>query len=95
MKRTTFKRAPKEPTDPRSVAAVMARSRGRCEARCSQVCTGVVDEVHHRKRRSQGGTDDPGNLLACCALCHRFIHAHPEQAYDMGWLLHSWEGRSL
>jgi hypothetical protein len=35
-------------------------------------CTGRQHlEAHHQKRRSDGGTDDPSNLLTLCAFHHR------------------------
>lgn len=94
MKRTPFVVKPYEesPQLRRAKASVRRRSGGRCEVR-SPVCSGVADQAHHRLRRSQGGKDTPDNLLDACTLCHRFIHHHPELAYDMGWLTHSWEGR--
>ena len=32
-------------------------------------------EVHHVKFRSNGGTDDEGNLLTLCEDCHKGVHA--------------------
>lgn len=46
---------------------------------------------HHRKRRSQGGTDDPSNILKVTPEIHDWIHANPQEAYDLGWLVHSYE----
>ena len=34
-----------------------------------------VDEVHHIKPLSEGGTHDQGNLIALCKSCHAKIHA--------------------
>ncbi|WP_224268573.1 HNH endonuclease [Haloprofundus salinisoli] len=31
-------------------------------------------EVHHLYRRSDGGADDPDNVLALCPNCHRRVH---------------------
>jgi hypothetical protein len=60
-----------------------ARSRGVCE-----ICGfGVAIHRHHRLRRSQGGTNDLGNLLHLCRLCHDTVHAYPAASYDRGWLL--------
>jgi 5-methylcytosine-specific restriction endonuclease McrA len=62
---------------------VMARSHGLCE-----VCRSRPVEVpHHRKRRSQGGTNGLANLLGLCTSCHDGIHAEPAWAYSRGFLL--------
>lgn len=68
---------------------VLARSFGRCElgATC---CTVKAVDVHHRKNRGQGGTNDLWNLLAACRACHDYAHRHPTQAYALGWLIESW-----
>lgn len=50
-------------------------------------CTFTATEAHHRKLRSQGGSNDPVNGLAVCAPCHRYIHDHPQEAYERGWML--------
>ncbi len=47
--------------------------------------------VHHRMKRSQGGTWDPSNLLLLCGDgttgCHGWVEAHPEAAQAQGlWL---------
>lgn len=66
---------------------VMVRAGYRCEARLDG-CTYTPQETpHHRKRRSQGGTNALGNLLAVCTLCHDWIHAEPAKARDLGLLL--------
>lgn len=66
---------------------VYARARGAC-----QVCLdGPGTVVHHRKLRSQGGTNDPANLLLLCAGCHDYVHGHPALSYAAGYLLHQWE----
>lgn len=63
---------------------VAERSGGRCEARVEGVCTGWLEHVHHRRLRSQGGSDDPSNLVACCNRCHAWAHAHPVAAAELG-----------
>lgn len=50
------------------------------------VCVGVAHHAHHMLRRSQGGTDEVGNLLAVCYGCHDWIHTHPAIAKEMGFL---------
>lgn len=66
-----------------------------CELRLSGVCLDgspgtTVFVRHHRKRRSQGGTNALVNLLLLDEMgCHRFLHAHPELSILSGWLVHS------
>lgn len=61
-----------------------------CEARTAW-CTGRGEHSHHRKLRSQGGKDTPGNLLRVCHRCHAWIHAHPAASYTLGLLVHGWD----
>lgn len=46
---------------------------------------------HHRRLRSQGGTDDPWNLLDVSPRLHRWIHDNPGLSYARGWLVYSWQ----
>lgn len=46
--------------------------------------------THHRKLRSQGGGDEPANLMRVCLDCHNWIHANPSESYARGLLVHSW-----
>lgn len=46
---------------------------------------------HHRKRRSQGGTDDPVNIMWVSPDNHRWIHDNPKQSYFYGWLVKSFD----
>jgi len=60
-------------------AAVWKRANGRCE-RCGRQVTRGVDSltaghVHHRRKRSQGGTWQAKNLLCLCTFCHREVHS--------------------
>lgn len=62
---------------------VYVRANGWCE-----VCgTNPVQGVHHRKRRSQGGTNAMANLLGLCSDCHDEIHKNPAWSYELGYLL--------
>ncbi len=70
--------------------ALLERSGGRCEARFSELCTGVGVHAHHRKRRSQGGTNDPANLIWTCAPCHTKVHQSPAEALVAGLLTPGW-----
>ena len=44
-----------------------------------------------------GGTSDKevkfgmANLASLCRSCHTDIHAHPENSYRSGFLVHSWD----
>ena len=46
---------------------------------------------HHRKRRSQGGDDSPGNIILLPQEIHAWVHDNPEKAYELGWLVRSFE----
>ena len=37
-------------------------------------CGQVAVDIHHKKYKSQGGTDDIDNLIALCRKCHSDIH---------------------
>lgn len=69
---------------------VRARSGGRCEAQASPACSGQATHVHHRKLRSQGGTNDLGNLLDTCLWCHGAIHGRVAASLERGLLVASW-----
>ncbi len=42
--------------------------------------------VHPIKRRSQGGTNDPWNLVLLCGVAHGYVHDHPAWARTVGLL---------
>lgn len=69
-----------------SAKEVIKRAASCCEA-STPVCTFRPEQIHHRRMRSQGGGDEPVNLLHVCGACHRFIHDNPAQSYERGWLL--------
>jgi len=46
---------------------------------------------HHRKRRSQGGDDSPANVINIPDVLHEWIHRNPEEAYELGLLVKSWQ----
>lgn len=70
-------------------AVVFERSQGRCEASVEGVCLGRGDQAHHVRRRSQGGQDDPSNLLWVCRACHDHVHRNPAEAVELGLLVSS------
>jgi hypothetical protein len=54
---------------------VDTRSGGRCEIRSTHACDGIsTGYPHHRKMRSQGGSNSDDNLLAVCFTGHNWIH---------------------
>ena len=58
---------------------------GRCD-----LCTvpiGRSAHVHHRLRRSAGGTDHLPNLALLHPACHEWVHAHPTEATACGLLI--------
>ncbi len=51
---------------------VLARARNKCQRPgCGH--TGFL-EIHHIVPRSQGGTNDPDNLICVCSGCHKMLH---------------------
>jgi HNH endonuclease len=56
-------------TSPKVRASIYERDRFRCRG-----CAKTAGEVHHMIFRSQGGTDDPSNLVALCTPCHQQAH---------------------
>lgn len=66
-----------------------ARSLGVCELCFAARAT----NWHHRKNRSQGGTNDLSNAMHLCGSgttgCHGLVTEHPLDAYDNGWSVRS------
>lgn len=58
-----------------------------CEAG-TPACTRIAAHRHHVLLRSQGGTG--GRTLDVCLDCHDWIHRHPAEAYERGWLERRW-----
>ena len=76
----------------RGRAIVMERSGGVCEVARQGVCLGKATSIHHRQKRSHGGTWNPSNLLHTCGDgtrgCHGWIEAHPKLANEDGlWMM--------
>lgn len=69
---------------------VHQRSGGFCEARLPG-CTGFAQHVHHKGGRKRPDANRIVLLLDVCWHCHSEIHAHPEQSYALGLLVHSWQ----
>jgi len=73
----------------RARPALHQRSKGLCEIRLPG-CQGQAVHPHHRKRRSQGGSNDLGNLLDCCASCHSWAHANVALSVSLGIIVPRW-----
>ena len=43
-----------------------------------------LDEMHHRKYRSQGGLWTPSNIVGLCWQCHKRATIYPAWAYSLG-----------
>ena len=51
-------------------------------------CGGRNDVVHEKLTRARGGSiTDPANCVVLCDPCHAWVHAHPRQSTEDGWLL--------
>ena len=89
MKRSPIRRKRKSPEQIDAYkelrVAAMDRSMGRCQ-RKAPCCWGTGSDVHHVKRRSQGGTDELSNVKWLCRPCHTHIHDHPAESKREGWL---------
>ncbi len=56
-----------------------------CEAQVATDCTGVSQDIHHRRgRNSKDDRINPNHFVAVCRKCHLFLHAHPIQAKQLG-----------
>jgi hypothetical protein len=75
-------------------AQVWFRSQSRCE-RCGKRLMYHEMAVHHRKLRSQGGRDEPSNLVCLDHDCHNLatnsVHLKPGHASKYGWICKSFE----
>ena len=73
------------------VDIVLERASGYCEC-CGFPCGEPA--LHHRKLKSQGGKDEPCNLIAVHHKCHNLgtdsIHLNPAKSVKMGWIVPSW-----
>lgn len=56
-----------------------------CEA-VTPVCTGSAVHQHHRKGRGKY-LDTEALLLDVCKPCHDYIHSHPTESYEAGWMI--------
>lgn len=80
---------------------VKLRSGRRCEYLHDKVpdgigfqrCTWNTGDLppHHRKRRTQGGSNDPVNLMDLCVIHHDEVHGNPLVSVARGYLIPSHE----
>lgn len=86
-------RAPKIPRPMKSRPHVIdAKLRAACYERDHYRCqwcrrTGGRLDLHHRLARSQGGKDDLDTLVSVDRLCHAYIHNHPAEAKQRGFIV--------
>jgi 5-methylcytosine-specific restriction endonuclease McrA len=69
----------------------IAQIRARDGNRCARDGSTFDLHVHHRIARSQGGRNYCEGLITLCAACHTWVHSHPYEAREDGWLLRGWE----
>lgn len=56
-------------------------------------CGRLADDVHEPLTRARGGSiTDPANMVPLCRGCHDVVTLGPAWAYDLGLLVHSWDG---
>jgi 5-methylcytosine-specific restriction endonuclease McrA len=49
-------------------------------------CERPAEVLHHVIRQSQGGTNDPDNLINLCGGCHDYVHQFVAESKEKGWL---------
>jgi 5-methylcytosine-specific restriction protein A len=72
---------------PRTRKLIYERSQGLCES-----CARPGAEIHHRRPRGMGGSQDPqtntaANGVLLCSGCHRWAESHRTKALMDGLLL--------
>lgn len=97
----TFRPVPKPPMTVRQRQAL--KSRPRLVDRSAAAATFSRDDFtcqwckqpggrlvpHHRFRRSAGGRDVAFHMVSVHPLCHAYIHDHPREAQERGFLVRS------
>lgn len=76
-------------------SALLLRARGACEHCGAALDTWSGYSVHHRKLRSQGGSNDPSNLVVLAGsgstICHALVHSRRKEIGEPGgWIVPSW-----
>ena len=50
-------------------------------------CGNYATEIHHKNGRNGERLLDSDYFMAICRNCHRYIHEHPKEAREKGWLI--------
>ena len=53
---------------------------------CCQRCSRPATEIHHTNGRNGDRLNDTEHFMAVCRNCHQYIHAHPQESRENGWL---------
>lgn len=97
----TVKRAAKKDTGPsRKVRNLVLERDGRACVCCGRSVIGQVYSLQHRKRRSQGGTNSPSNLVTVLGDgttgCHQRIDSRKDPHDEArGYTVRSWDDPAL
>lgn len=92
--KVSAKRETQRMTDAEVRKAVFLRDQMRCQfphhLRPDVPCRGGLS-VHHLLKASHGGPFVPGNLLTLCVVSNDWVEDNPEDAYELGLVVRSWE----
>lgn len=93
------RKAPKDAGPSPAVRKLVLDRDGCMCLRCGIFVIGRPYSLHHRKKRSQLGRNDPENLITLCGSgttgCHGWVHANLNDAHDAGWIVRSGEDPAL
>ena len=58
-----------------------------CEIPVPGICLHKSGEVHHTDGRVEEDLNDEIGWRAACRPCHQWVHSHPQEARDLGYLI--------